>query len=434
MSASLPGGIRNVTATSYSDSVDEEPLPPTLQGRPLPRATKIRYPVAHLDGSLVWANELATGDERPTELRCVGCGGALTLRAGSNRRPHFAHRSSDPCAGGESALHRVTIQVIADALQEAAQHGRAYPVVLACFDCDASRPGDLAKTTAMMVERDRVVSNGIRPDLLIRDGNGEPRVVIEVVVTHAPEETALAEFTSLGLTAIVVYPTWETLEAMREGLAHLSSDSRQPAHIELLGRCPFGRHLTEADGELRPCSQCHAPARVLTVEVSETPCWAASCSKRVRILDLYAHLDGQRVLVAAGAGDLRGVESVAAAAGVRLQRRYSKMAMTTYLMNVCECGAPSGDNFVYGGLGGETCSPSLTDPVRRYEVCESGHWTPVETCAWHPATRAGRSEYPVGLVGERANLFDHDYEESLVKITQFEDPRKLARFMTRGFR
>lgn len=286
----------------------------------------------------------------------------------------------------------------------------------------------------MVVEVDRVLSNGIRPDLLVRGGDGAPKVVIEVVVTHAPEEDALAEFNELGLTAIAVYPTWEALEAMREGLLHLSGDSRQHAHVELLGRCPFGRHLTEADGELRPCSRCDAPARVLTVEVSEAPCWSARCMRRVRVLDIYTRLHGRRVLVAAGAGDLRGVESVAVVAGVHLQHRYSKMAMTSYLMNVCECGAPSGDNFVYGGFGSETYSPSIADSVRRYEVCESGHWVPVEPRAWHPATHAGRSESSVGLIGEPANLFGQFPEEPLVTFTEFATPRELARFMTRGFR
>src|ERR1019366_4038736 len=97
----------------------------------------------------------------------------------------------------------------------------------------------LARDAASVVEVDRILSNGIRPDLLIRGSDNVPRVAIEVVVTHAPEDGALA--------VIAAYPRWDALESMPEALLPLSSHSAQGAHIELLGRCPFGRHLSDRD-------------------------------------------------------------------------------------------------------------------------------------------------------------------------------------------
>ena len=393
----------------------------------------IRYPVADLDGQLVWAHDLVEINERPKGLKCVECQGSLTLRAGVKRRPHFAHHRPDLCAGGETALHSTTIRVITTALEDALRENRPYLYEGACRSCDASLLGDLAQESSSTIEIDRVFSNGIRPDIIVRGSDGVPRVAIEVIVTHAPEGDALTEYDAFGLTVVAVHPTWEALESMREGLLHLSKTATQGAQIELMGRCPFARHLSESDSALRTCSQCDAMARVVTVEVSEGLCWTSRCSQTVRVLDIYALFSGKRELIAAGASDLLGVNEIAKDLGVKVQHRYSKMADTAYLMHACECGAPSGDNFIYGGFGSEQWTPSIAEPIRRYEVCASGHWVQREVRLLRPSTRVGRNQGVRGLIGESANLFGDGPEEQLVAFRSFDTPSEAARFMTRGF-
>jgi len=414
--------------------MNDDLVPSTASSANRTNVEAIQYPVADLEGELVWARDFVERDERPKGFRCVGCQGTLTLRAGIKRRPHFAHRTTEECVGGETALHRTTIRVIAAALEEAIREGRPYALELVCHSCDASRPDDLASEALCVVEIDRVLSNGIRPDLLIRGSDGVPHVAIEVIVTHAPDVGALAEYEAHGLTVAAVYPTWEALDSMRDGLLHLSTKSAQGARVELMGRCPFARHLTYADGALRTCSQCDAPSRVVTVEVSEGPCWASRCDQTVRVLDIYARIDDRRSLVAAGAGDLRGITKIANDFGVKVQHRYSKMAGADYLMHVCECGAPSGDNFIYGGFGGEPRIPSIVEPIRRYEVCASGHWVQRDVLPWHPSTSAGRKQDARGLISESSGIFGDTSGEQLVTIRSFDSPSEAARFMTRGFR
>ncbi len=72
----------------------------------------------------------------------------------------------------------------------------------------------------------------------------------------------------------------------------------------MLGRYHFPCHIEHEEGILRPCPTCELPARLVALEVSEMACWSRGCTRRTRVLDTYALLDHERVLVAAGAGDL----------------------------------------------------------------------------------------------------------------------------------
>ena len=149
----------------------------------------LSYPLAELDGETVWAADLATNAERPTGLTCIGCRGAMSLRAGERRRAHFAHRSGATCVAGETALHALAIRALADGLVRQSLRGDPYPMAIMCDDCDAGRMADLAREPGLSVDVNRAVSPEARPDLLVRSSSGEPLFVIEVIVTHAPADS-----------------------------------------------------------------------------------------------------------------------------------------------------------------------------------------------------------------------------------------------------
>src|SRR5665213_2764499 len=115
--------------------MNDDLVPSTASSANRTNVEAIQYPVADLEGELVWARDFVERDERPKGFRCVGCQGTLTLRAGIKRRPHFAHRTTEECVGGETALHRTTIRVIAAALEEAIREGRPYALELVCHSC-----------------------------------------------------------------------------------------------------------------------------------------------------------------------------------------------------------------------------------------------------------------------------------------------------------
>jgi hypothetical protein len=363
----------------------------------------------------------------------VGCEDPVILRSGEHRRAHFAHRSGATCSSGETALHRTAIRVISEGIVAAVREFRPYPFKLCCEQCDAAREGNLARDPECTVEVDRPLSNAIRPDILVRGGDGTPRYVIEVVVTHAPEDAALTEYRTHDLPVIVVRPSWDRIGGFRKGLTELEPYhlTTEEASLDVLGRCHFPRHIEHEEGILRPCPTCELPARLVALEVSEMACWSRGCTRRTRVLDTYALLDHERVLVAAGAGDLHSSSAVARELGVRLEMRESKMAGTRYLANICECGALCGDNFAYGGFGGQECTPIVSDGVHRYVVCTAGHWTPISARHWPAGITLKRTMHGKGLTGEVSGVLEAPRNEASVSVTNAE-VKDIARMMA-GF-
>lgn len=364
----------------------------------------ILVPVGDHAGTLVWAAELAQAGERPEGLTCVGCAGDLILRAGERNQAHFAHRHADACTAPETALHKATCRVLADALTSAAAAGSPFPIVSTCPPCCATRTGNLA-AAGLDVTVDRQLANGIRPDLLGRVGDRE-LFVIEVVVTHAPEPAALDLYADRDLSVVVVRPSWETLERFATGFhADLQATAPgQPGSYEIVSRCRFPRHVEPGPVT---CPTCDRPARRLTAEVSTLPCWQRGCGAEVRVLDLYDRTDPVPRMVAASCPDLPALDDLAEELGVRLAWRHSKQAQGAYLMHLCpRCRMIQGDNFLY--VSGPT--PAVDTPVVHLTACPD-HLTVSDRRRWPTGSTverdlpAGGARSVVGLVGEAPGLF-----------------------------
>lgn len=390
----------------------------------MPRTDDVTYPVAELDGKLVWAVDLADEGERPDGLTCLGCAGRVLLRAGSVNRPHFAHRDEEACSAGETVLHQTTCRVVAEALEAASRARRAYPVDVWCPTCRAGRTGDLALKEALTTSIDQVLQDGIRPDVLVSAG-GSDLYVIEVVVTHAPEPAALEVFARRGLPVLVIRPTWEMLGELRTGLvaARMRPDSSEPGSYEMVGRCTMPRHVDSA--QPISCEQCDAPALHLTVETSTLSCWSDRCGKAdVRVMDLYTVGVRGRQLLAASAPGLEPPAWLVKRAGARLSVRHSQTAGGRYLMHQCNtCGAPQGDNYLYRGLG-EAPTVDISRPVHHVVLCQTGHWTDLGSRTWPAGSVAERPPAAAtGTCGDPPGPFDlEDDRDGLVSVQRVGGP------------
>ncbi len=279
----------------------------------------------------MWAADLADTGSRPNDLSCVGCQQPVRLRAGAKNRPHFAHVADAACPGGETALHRTAIRVLQASILSASAEGLPYPVHCICRRCDAERDADLSRRGCVVVV-DQILEDGIRPDLLVSTANGQRLAVIEVIVTHAPEDAALAVYDRLGLPVIRVWPTWDMLTTIRSGLGPelAKSQTRTLGCFEVAGTCRFPRHRTTGTV---PCPTCRKPARQLSVETATAKCW--SCHHPFNVLDVIDCTDADPVLIAAGCPELTDVKAIAASRGVLLATKHSKAAGGSYLMHLC---------------------------------------------------------------------------------------------------
>jgi hypothetical protein len=386
----------------------------------------ITYPVAQREGSLVWAEDLAVAGDRPPDLTCVACQEAVLLRAGSQRRPHFAHRLAVNCSAGETVLHATAIRVLSDAVSAAIVAELPYPIHTWCEICDSAGVGDLAKHRGAHLEINKALSPVVRPDLTMVDSTGKPRYVIEVIVTHAPEEAALSAIKQAELPVICVWPTWDTIHHLRNGLSEegrRTPGSNTGFHRVIDGPCSHPRHPRHRVG---PCANCGDESRAVGVELGSLDCYR--CQRPMPVLDVI-DFDGQHLhTITASASSLVGVQDIARELGVLLRMTSSKTAGTAYLMHHCpSCEAKSGDFFVYG--------PGYVDTSvqrRTYRVCPKGHWDHVETRAWPEGPAPHRVGSSTGSWGTDEDEDDDD--EPLVRVvdTTRLSPGQVARMMVYG--
>jgi hypothetical protein len=310
-------------------------------------APAVRLPFARApDGSLRWARDRVR--EGGASCVCVGCGAPVVLRAGDVRRAHYAHASRAPC-GGETALHRGTIEILALEIERASRERRALLAPSACRDCDLRDDRNLARLTELRALREHVVTapgedgcteaSTARPDLLVVRGS-RPAYAVEVVVTHAPEEGARQVLAQRGIPIVIVRPTWDALTVLELPLASVSALGA--AAIEG-APCHGWRHPPSRGVE---CAGCERAGLVATMQRwSGAPCWR--CGARVPFADLRVH--DERAADDCDAWDgqpLFGVDAVgppaiavAASLGVFLAERWTYRAGRHEVVHACpECG------------------------------------------------------------------------------------------------
>jgi len=155
--------------------------------------TSLLIPFALRDGRMVAPHQVVTG--LACGCMCSCCGAPVVAKAleSRERRPHFAHHGRSGCSGGvESALHRMAKQVIADRreLLLPAWEGspempnpptRVNQMGETVTGVAVDLPARVVALTAVSIE-DRGVAADYRPDVLVRDRDGD--LLVEIRVSH----------------------------------------------------------------------------------------------------------------------------------------------------------------------------------------------------------------------------------------------------------
>jgi hypothetical protein len=187
---------------------------------------------------------------------CPSCRDVLILHKSGNmgkgsRRPHFEHKIGSPCAP-ETILHLVAKQLVADFLMRKIEGRLPVNFAWTCTLCTEQHQGNLlkfAKTVKLETAVDR-----IRPDILLSDPDGKPRIAIEIVVSHAPEPEMLTFCNERDIQVVEL---------------HLTADSDLDRIEELIAN-PTKVHACRN----KPCPKCNNRLRTKVLLLIHGKCWA----------------------------------------------------------------------------------------------------------------------------------------------------------------
>jgi len=135
--------------------------------------------------------------EKGKDYFCPGCGDELTLKKSGktgkgSKRPHFAHRPGSPNCTPEGVLHK-TFKLLL--LEKIKKHiAEKIPIIIEweCVFCHEKHKGDLIKWA--IDAKDEYPMEKCRADIALIGQEGKLFSVIELVVTHKPEEAAIAYY------------------------------------------------------------------------------------------------------------------------------------------------------------------------------------------------------------------------------------------------
>ena len=171
--------------------------------------TDLKLPYAlNSSGNLIHADH-ASKDDR---YYCPECGETLMFRrsripegAKYHRRNHFAHMGSTNQHCSESLLHKMFKNKIVDSIQHCLESNENFSFKWDCQRCHETHQGDLLKKVAF-IEKEYSI-DACRPDITLLNADLEPIIVIEIVVTHAPEENVMQFYATSGIVCILIKAT-----------------------------------------------------------------------------------------------------------------------------------------------------------------------------------------------------------------------------------
>lgn len=119
-----------------------------------------------------------------------------------SRRPHFAHKNPGAKCSPDRVLHDSFIRTLTNLLESYKEEKKAFEIEWYCDVCRKKHKGNLLNEVATIKEEKDLKE--CRPDISLLDKNGIILKVIEIVVTHEPEENALEYYNKNNIILIQV--------------------------------------------------------------------------------------------------------------------------------------------------------------------------------------------------------------------------------------
>ena len=282
---------------------------------------------------MVHISEVAAG--RQADCVCPECGEQLIARKGPKLAHHFAHEGGTECSG-ESALHKLGKLLIHAGIQRALAARTPVQLHWKCHQCPDSHEGNLLKKAASVKLEHNL--DEARPDVLLLNDSGQPVVAIEVVVTHAPEDTVLEYYARRSIQLVRVNLT--------DGAALEPLMDLQKLSASFVSFCAR-----------RKCPRCRKPMTKRTLHIIQSDCHRCEKPMKVALLAFEGQISGPEAF---RESDLK----LAREHGCIIEKRHSHTMDSSYMASVCpRCRAFVGQHFLHHHWGSPTEA-----------VVEVGHW------------------------------------------------------------
>lgn len=241
---------------------------------------------------------------------CIECNDSLILKKSDKRlkRPHFAHKALSSSCTNESILHTAFKQILYEKILKHLSNKSPLPIKWACQMCTEIHQGNLLKkATRVEMEFDLRVC---KPDIALLDDNQKIVAVIEVVVTHAMEDSTSLYYKDNNIPVITFY-----LEKY-DDLKQLAEDFLYPIELERACLTP-------------KCSRCGERFKIKLYKIINHMC--IKCSSPMK--SIYATIEQSKFY---GPENFTNDEKkIGEMAGVFYGEKYSHFSGEKYLANAC---------------------------------------------------------------------------------------------------
>lgn len=163
------------------------------------------------------------------EYFCPDCGAKFALKKSGNtgprsRRPHFAHLGHGYNCTPESILHKLFKLQVEKTLSACIENKQEFPIEWDCPQCSKKYSANLVHSAAKVeVEKNLGVC---KPDIALLDAVGNVIAVVEVVVTHEPEQEVLDYYKEHGIIMVRV-------DVHDEDLNNVAAKLAKPSQVSL---------------------------------------------------------------------------------------------------------------------------------------------------------------------------------------------------------
>ena len=274
-------------------------------------------PYGERDGDLIHISTV----ERGLGCKCICpvCKSPLIARKGAVRKHHFSHSVDSNC-NPETVLHDLGKKILHSRISSAIADGISVDIKWNCSLCQDTHSGNLIKRSTQ-ANLEMSLEN-CRPDITLCDGTGAPVALVEIVVSHPPEDNVRSYAATNNLPIVEFHlSSLEDLERLKD------SNPLNPSKVDLCTR--------------PKCRKCGKPLFQISFYVVTGPCWKCHRDMKVALFSFGHGIEGPDDVPDEAL-------NIARQHGVVLQVNFSKTMQERYVSNTCpRCRAFVGNFYLH---------------------------------------------------------------------------------------